>query len=563
MKNWPCLLFLFFGLIIGSFSAHGQAQHKIDSLQEILSSHKAPDSIHAFVLNQIGFEYWTIDPLKSEKFGREAETLSQMISYPRGIAMANRVIGVSYWSRGDFFQALTHLLKSQKVYRSIDDHMGEANSTMNIGLVYADQKDYGRALENFQHAIQLFEKLHSRDRIGITYNKIGTVYLEKGDLDKSKDYLTRALQIHQQYRSGFGIMEGSNRMGLLYRELHNYDSAISFLERSLSLAEKSKDQEHTVKNLENLASVFILKKQFDKAKTLLDKAYPLAFKHQYRKGLRDILNDYKEIYIVRKDYARALDYTIRYEGIKDSIFGEEKAAQIANLELEYQQAQQQQAIKLREQQIQLLQQQTRFDRLINILLISGIGVLVLVAYLFFRFQRLRFNQKQEKLERDQQLSKIELENARLREVELTQSLEFKNKELTSYTVNFIRKNELIEKLKEKLDEIKKSLPDSKELSSLYSLVNQTTGIDRDWEDFKRTFENVHHNFFGRLLEKFPDLTQSELRLCALICLNLSIKEMASLMGISPDSVKTARYRLRKRFELKQEQNLTDFVISFS
>lgn len=557
-------VFCLFWLIFANVYANGQANYKIDSLSQLLDLHPHQDSARVAILNQIGFEYWTIDPSQSEKYGREALRISKQKNYPSGIAMAHRVIGVSFWSRGDFFQALTNLFESQRIYKSINDKLGEANATMNIGLIYADQKDYERALKNFNHAIQLFESLGSRDRIGITYNKIGTVFLEKGEFEKSRDYLTRALRIHKQYRSNFGVMECSNRIGLLFRELKQYDSAIFYLQNSLALAEKRNDPEHTVKNLENLASVMILEKQFDQAKIFLDRAYPLSIKHQYKKWLRDILKDYKEIYSYRKDYNRALDYTVRYEAIKDSIFGEEKTAQIANLELEHQQAQQQQAIKLREQQIQLLQQEKRFNRLLNIFMFCGILVVIAVTIFFFRYQRIRFKQKQQALERDQQLSKIELENARLREVELTQSLEFKNKELTSYTVNFIRKNELIEQLKEKLDELKKKLPDQpKELNSLYSLVSQTTGIDRDWEDFKRTFENVHHNFFARLLEKFPDLTQSELRLCALICLNLSIKEMASLMGISPDSVKTARYRLRKRFELTTEQNLTDFVISFS
>lgn len=556
--------FLFLFLLAGWLSANGQAQHKIDSLSQVLNQHPGHDTTRASLLNQIGYEYWTINPLQAEKYGKEAAALSKEIDYQKGLAMADRVIGVSYWSRGDFLNALSHLLNSQKIYRDLRDPLGEANSTMNIGLVHADQKDHVRALQNFNQAIQLFQKLGKEDRIGITYNKVGTVYLERGNLEKSKYFLTKALEIHTKYNSGFGIMEASNRMGLLCRELKQYDSAIYYLNHSLELAEKNNDREHEVKNLENLASVYILKKQFNVAKELLDKAYSLALAHQYRKWLRDILKDYKDIYSARNEYAKALDYTIRYEAIKDSIFGEEKTAQIANLELEYQQAQQQQALKFQRQQIQLLQQQTRLDRLINILLVSGIIVMVTIAYLFFRYQRLRFNQRQQVHEQEVQLSKVELENARLREAELTQSLEFKNKELTSYTMNFIRKNEMIEKLKEQLDSLKSSLPNqSKEISSLYSLINQARGVDRDWEDFKRTFENVHHNFFGRLLEKYPDLTQSELRLCALICLNLSIKEMASLMGISPDSVKTARYRLRKRFDLATEQNLADFVIGFS
>jgi DNA-binding NarL/FixJ family response regulator len=147
---------------------------------------------------------------------------------------------------------------------------------------------------------------------------------------------------------------------------------------------------------------------------------------------------------------------------------------------------------------------------------------------------------------------------------MQQALEFKNKELTSYTVNFIRKNELIEELKEKIISLKNtSQQPQTELNSLLNLVQQNTSIDRDWDDFKRTFENVHHNFFGNLLNHYPDLTPAELRLCALICLNLSAKEMASLMGISPDSVKTARYRLRKKFGLEQEQGLDEFVLRFS
>lgn len=562
--TWFCKLILFLLLLPTYESVQAQARQKIDSLVQLLRTHPHQDSVHVDLLNEIGFEYWTIEPQESENYGKDALIIAENIKYTSGMAMAHRVIGVSHWSRGDFFKALTHLLNSQKLYKLNGDELGEANSTMNIGLVYADQKDYGRALENFQYANQLFERLNRSDRVGITYNKIGTVYLEKGDLIKAKEYLSKGLEIHRTHNFSFGIMEAENRLGLLNRELGEYEIALEYLENSLEQARRNNDLEHTIKNLENLASVLIIKKQFGKAKVLLDEAYPLAVSNQYRKWLRDILKDYRDIYVAQKNSVQALYYTDRYEAIKDSIFSEEKATQIANLELEYQAAQQQQALKLREQQILLLQQQTKAERLLNILLISGIIAVLLLGYLFFRYQQLRFKKNQELAVREHELAKIELENSQLREEELKQSLEFKNKELTAYTVNFIRKNELIEQLKEKLDALRSSLPEqSKELTPLYSLLQQTPGIDKDWEDFKRTFENVHHNFFGRLLEQYPDLTQSELRLCALICLNLSIKEMSSLMGISPDSVKTARYRLRKRFNLQQDQNLTDFVIAFS
>lgn len=563
LRNFAILLITLLSVPEG-FQANAQAHQKIDSLTQLLNKHPLEDTLRVRLLNELGFEYWTINPQQSERYGREAQRLATQLNDENGLAMANRVVGVSYWSRGEFYQALVHLFKSQELYKKLGDHLGEGNATMNIGLVYADQKDHGRALEHFLRANQLFEKLGREDRIGITYNKIGSVYLEKGELDKAGKYLFDGLDIHTRNNFSFGILEACNRIGLYYRDKGELKEAEDYLQRSLAIAEQNKDREHLVKNLENLASVYIRQGNLIQAKSFLDRALPLAQEHQYKKWLRDIYKDYKDVYALRNDYTRAFAYAEKFEAIEDSIFSEEKAAQLANLELEHQMAEQQQAIKLKEKEILLLQQQTRFDKLIKISLISGTILVLILVYIVLRNQRYRYKKNQELLERNHALAEKELENARLKEIELQQALTFKNKELTAYTVNFIRKNELIEELKEKIISLKNtSHQPQTELNTLLNLVQQNTSIDRDWDDFKRTFENVHHNFFGNLLNQYPDLTPAELRLCALICLNLSAKEMASLMGISPDSVKTARYRLRKKFGLEQEQGLDEFVLRFT
>jgi DNA-binding CsgD family transcriptional regulator/cell division protein FtsL len=542
----------------------GQAYQKIDSLNQVLATNPQHDTTRINLLNQLGFEYWTIDPSQSERYGREALKLSSGLNFLTGSAMAYRVIGVSYWSRGEFYPALVHLFKSQQAYKDLNDLLGEGNSTMNIGLVYADQKDYGRALEHFLRANQLFEKLNREDRIGITYNKIGSVYLEKGELDKASRYLFNGMEIHRKNDFHFGIMEAGNRIGLYYREKGELKEAERYLEQSLAIAQQNKDQEHMAKNLENLASIYIIRGELNKAESYLDNALPIAQNNQYKKWVRDIYKDYRDIHVLRKNFNRAFYYSEKYEAIKDSIFSEEKAAQIANLELEHQTAEQQQALKLKEKEILLLQQQARFDRLVKVFLISGAILMLVIVYIVFYNQRYRHKKNQELLERSRELAEKKLENARLKEIDLQHALEFKNKELTSYTVNFIRKNELIETLRDKLLSLKNSIPDPpRELNALLNLVQQNTSIDKDWDDFKRTFENVHQHFFGKMLALYPDLTQSELKLSALICLNLSVKEMASLMGISPDSVKTARYRLRKKLGLEPDQSLVDFIIRFS
>ena len=87
-------------------------------------------------------------------------------------------------------------------------------------------------------------------------------------------------------------------------------------------------------------------------------------------------------------------------------------------------------------------------------------------------------------------------------------------------------------------------------------------IDQDWENFKIMFEQVHEGFFVRLKASYPDLGNAELKLCALLRLNLNLKESSQILGISSDSVKTARSRLRKKLQLSQEDNLVDFMIMF-
>jgi len=100
----------------------------------------------------------------------------------------------------------------------------------------------------------------------------------------------------------------------------------------------------------------------------------------------------------------------------------------------------------------------------------------------------------------------------------------------------------------------------KELQKLENIVDYSFNLDEDWEEFQHYFEEVHSGFFDALKTEYPALTPNELRLAALAKLNLSIKETATIMGITPNSVKTARYRLRKKLKMETEENLTEFMM---
>ncbi|HYC84013.1 MAG TPA: hypothetical protein VEB86_02280, partial [Chryseosolibacter sp.] len=165
------------------------------------------------------------------------------------------------------------------------------------------------------------------------------------------------------------------------------------------------------------------------------------------------------------------------------------------------------------------------------------------------------------MEERRTLFESELRNRELTEQQLQSQLDYKNKELASYTLNLIQKNEILENLKASVEEIRNS-PDSsvkQKLNGLVNMVNYSFHLDRDWENFKMHFEQVHRDFFKKLLEKYPDLSANDLKLCSLIKLNLDNRGIAAILNISQESAKVARHRLRKKLELGAEQTLIAFL----
>src|SRR5690606_20882641 len=134
-------------------------------------------------------------------------------------------------------------------------------------------------------------------------------------------------------------------------------------------------------------------------------------------------------------------------------------------------------------------------------------------------------------------------------------------QITTHTLNIIQKNESLKELRDKLEEIVKH-PDKNsmvELKKTLKIIDESFRLDKDWEDFKLYFEQIYTGFYSKLKINYPELTNQELRHCALIRLNLSNNECASILGISPNSIKVSRTRLRKKIDLGSHQNLTDFV----
>lgn len=186
------------------------------------------------------------------------------------------------------------------------------------------------------------------------------------------------------------------------------------------------------------------------------------------------------------------------------------------------------------------------------------------AYVINRSYKNHYQEQQEKLiEENNRLLEIkelekEQELMRLKNEQLQQEFENKNRELAVSTMNLIKKNELLSAIK---DDLKKSSDDTKNLKSVITTINKNINEDDTWDMFKEAFNNADKDFLKKIKASHPALTPNDLRLCAYLRLNLSSKEIAPLLNISVRSVEIKRYRLRKKMELPHELSLVEYILN--
>jgi len=163
----------------------------------------------------------------------------------------------------------------------------------------------------------------------------------------------------------------------------------------------------------------------------------------------------------------------------------------------------------------------------------------------------------------QQASIAEKKIIKLKNEKLKSEMIHRDKELANQTMDLIRKNKFLAKIKEELEKTKKSSNDAllkEKISSLINKIDRDVDHSKQWEVFETAFDDVHEDFLNRLKLRYPALTPKELKLCAYLRMNISTKEIAPLMNISIRGVEICRYRVRKKLNIDRDTNLTSLII---
>jgi PiT family inorganic phosphate transporter len=158
-------------------------------------------------------------------------------------------------------------------------------------------------------------------------------------------------------------------------------------------------------------------------------------------------------------------------------------------------------------------------------------------------------------ESQQKTMQLELDRAKTEQDKILAELNFKKKELTQLALHINQQNDFLESLKNNLKEVNPT----PEVKSLERELDAKLNLDKQREDFEMNIDLINEDFYRKLSEKFPQLSENEKKLCAMIRLNLSSKEIAAVQNISSKSVDMNRYRMRKKLNLVNEEDLGKFL----
>ena len=191
--------------------------------------------------------------------------------------------------------------------------------------------------------------------------------------------------------------------------------------------------------------------------------------------------------------------------------------------------------------------------LLYILIFSAIFTLLIIFYK----RKLKKHQSmlEKKLENEHQRRLNQLEKKRLQD-----EIMLKRKELANTTMMAAKKNEVLMDIQGELNKDKDKFSNQYRLKHIMTKINKAIKNKDEWQVFETNFKEVHEDFSKDLLERFPNLSSKDLKLCSYLKMNLTSKEIAPLMGKSVRGVEVHRYRLRKKMNLDGKENLSNFLI---
>lgn len=534
------------------------------------------------ILNLLSKSNLSSDISKAQNFANEALFLSESIEDRSGKAEALYYLARCSNSANNHIESMNYLLQSREIFEKINIEPWIAESSYRIGLIYQDWLKYDKALMEFYKAMNIYEELKLEADLAKIFNAIGGIYYDRANYKKAFDYFFNSKNIYEKLQDRYGLAMTFNNIGEIYRLQGNSIQALNFFYQAIEINKGMDNLRFYAVNYDNLGNTYLQLQQLDSAgyyllkslevcKTLntnnfismvnislgnyyiaindlnkamkyFNDAYKLAKADNNVSHIRNAAKGISDIFATNKQFQKAYNYFLEYQKINDSINKTNISQEVTQLEM--------QLIFEGEQNLKKVKRQK--NKIIYFLIAICLASLIVIIILLYGRQKIRIK-----------YSKTEAENLELEKVHLEEDIAYKNKELATNVMYLLKKNELINDINEELVKIKLGFKKINQPIISDIIFQLQSGVDTNtWNLFDKWFGEVHKEFYQKLKKLFPKLTTNDKRLCALLRLNMTTKEIAAITNQNPNSVEVARTRLRKKLDISNKEiSLVSFITS--
>lgn len=567
--------FIFLLMLIG---VYGQDKKRIDSLNKILLE-VAEDTNRIYTLCELTAQYASIDAEKALGYANEALRISKKIKHKYSEGYALNMIGYIYDYQSEFDKATDFYLQSLKIKEEIGDQSGIAASYQNLGVLAYFQGDLDKALQNYQEALDIKKSISDKDGVSLILNNIGIVYRKQKLYDKALDSYKEALQIKKELnKSASSIAATIQNIGVVYQYKGDYQKARQYLEESLFLEEKANNCYGITGSWIALGILYSEENKIEEAKELLSKGLEISQDCNTKDFQLQAYQLFIHIDTTQNNYREAFYHQQKYLSIIKELYTTQKAEAIVKYQTIYETEKKENETKLQKKENEILR-----DRLY----LGVLGALLIFLFLLFLYVQARNKAQKRRLaleKAEAQKLQVEAENraneeeklrlteevkaqqeiAQLKEEKLRTQIDSQNRELSSFSLNMVQKNQVFSTLKEQLERLQVFAVENENLAQrlkeLLKIIKNNLNADADWEKFKLHFEQVHPQFFKKIQDLSTEISGKELKFCAYLKLNLDTKEIAGLLDMTVRSVESYKYRIKKKLNLQEESNLQDYLL---
>ncbi|MGJ5642713.1 tetratricopeptide repeat protein [Formosa sp. S-31] len=425
-----------------------------------------------------------------------------------------------------------------------------------IGAIHLDLKQYENALHYVNRSLNIAEQIHFKKGKAQCYALLGSIAEKESDYTQALQYQNQSLNLFKILIDSTGLATTYENIGSIYEDLKQYEQALNYFTKANAFAKHS-PSDLRLNILNNQGDAYRKMGQFNKALPYTQLAYSgskiTKNIHQEASALKDLALNYAGL----GDFKTAFDYMKAHLSLNSNEIEQQNAELVSTLQILYE-------VEEREAQMQLLNKQNQLNTIKqNIILLSG-SFLILLLVTCILYLRKRKRQESKIQHYKNELLQANLEKKTQEEVALQREIDIKISALTNYSLHLAHKNKMISDISRTLTNLKDRNPImiKSQMETLVKEIDSDLSQEEEWTEFISFFEQIHPNFFHGLKHSVTgNLSPSELRLCMLLRLNLSSKEIASILRITPDSVRIARYRLRKKLPVNEKEDLQVFLLN--